>query len=1270
MKTIFNRIVYILILLLCSSLLFAQDISLNQGQFILNTAGSDFISEELFVVKHEAREINNLIALEGVNVYTYLSSGFLVGCTAQGRSKLLSTGNMVISLGERHEGYDYYVFQMDNEDMKKLSSRIEIIYHEGNEYIATIHRSLVGATSISADMLVHIPFHPLPKIDTKIPGPSYTLLTEPEIEAIVNNVSPDTFETYIQRLQDFVTRYSYHDSCRAAEHWAYDKFMDFGLETEMFEYPLAQHRWNNVIGRKIGTLFPDSIYMFVAHLDAISAVPNVLAPGAEDNASGSACVLEAARVLSEYDFECTMEFVLVTGEEQGLIGSLIYAADCLYNTRNIAGVFNFDMISYTGIYDEDIYLNYDYNRPLEVELAGFFEYIIEEYTTIEPILNPTDGPSYGSDHYWFSYLGFPAFEIIDALKDSSDWYPFWHMTLDVISALDLEFGTEVTRGAVAALATRAGLPEYTSYVINPDGSGDFPTIQDAIDNSAFRDTIILADGVFSGVGDRDLNYHGKSLVIRSQSGNPENSIIDCENYSRGVQFHSGEDNSSILRNIKIINGYADYGGGISIENSNPTIDGCVVSNCAATERGGGISCFQSAPAISGCTVEYNTSHYEGGIRVRNCSGVVIDDCIIRNNQALNSYCGGISFSGCDNCGLINCRIEDNSALHWGGGVYISNSDNITLDDCYITRNTGNKGGGVYISDSSTNIGFLGSGVYVNTATATNGGGIFCRDSELSVDSCYIGYNLAESGAGIYLEGTSSFAMEKSVVHHNDAQDDGGGIYNEELPFSVLYCTIVENQAGNNGGGIYGAENCSMGLTNTIVWDNQAGSEGDDIYISTNGFIGFTCCDVDPYKIDGPGFSIMVSNNISADPMFCPDFQREAFMIYDVSPCAPENNPECGLIGAKGVGCTMVCYEYLPGDANMPNGIWPPTVNGADVTHLVNYFRGTSDPCLLDGFYCAADVNGDCLVNGSDVTKLINYFRGLTELSWCPDYPPCWESEDDTPPEAPDGWPNCDAQSLNSSVIPRDSQRPLDYPGTIFVSGSRISPGSKELTVDVSLAIDDPIAFICIPLNYESETSVLSDIIVGDALSDWDAVYSEPNHNENSILLLAWLDLGGEINQPAKATGGNALLFQLVFKANDTNPIGDLAIMPAIDARNGGIQLGLEDGGTSFQPEIVINLSAKVDYVTNNLPGSYSLNQNYPNPFNASTIIDYGLPEPSRVIIDVFDILGRKIITLVDQDQPAGYHQAFWNSKNTPSGIYYYRLDAGNFKKTLKMLLIK
>jgi hypothetical protein len=91
---------------------------------------------------------------------------------------------------------------------------------------------------------------------------------------------------------------------------------------------------------------------------------------------------------------------------------------------------------------------------------------------------------------------------------------------------------------------------------------------------------------------------------------------------------------------------------------------------------------------------------------------------------------------------------------------------------------------------------------------------------------------------------------------------------------------------------------------------------------------------------------------------------------------------------------------------------------------------------------------------------------------------------------------------------------------------------------------------------------------------------------------------------------------------------------------------------------------------NPIPNEYALLQNYPNPFNAQTVIGYGLPEASRVTIEIYDLLGRLIESLPGGMQNAGYHNLEWNASGQTSGIYFYRIKAGNFAQMRKMLLLK
>jgi hypothetical protein len=95
----------------------------------------------------------------------------------------------------------------------------------------------------------------------------------------------------------------------------------------------------------------------------------------------------------------------------------------------------------------------------------------------------------------------------------------------------------------------------------------------------------------------------------------------------------------------------------------------------------------------------------------------------------------------------------------------------------------------------------------------------------------------------------------------------------------------------------------------------------------------------------------------------------------------------------------------------------------------------------------------------------------------------------------------------------------------------------------------------------------------------------------------------------------------------------------------------------------------------NLPKEFSLSQNYPNPFNPQTVIQYALPHDCEVHITIYNILGQKVRTLVNEHQMAGYKRVEWDSKSdqgeeVASGIYFYRIHAGKFEQVKKMALIK
>ena len=106
----------------------------------------------------------------------------------------------------------------------------------------------------------------------------------------------------------------------------------------------------------------------------------------------------------------------------------------------------------------------------------------------------------------------------------------------------------------------------------------------------------------------------------------------------------------------------------------------------------------------------------------------------------------------------------------------------------------------------------------------------------------------------------------------------------------------------------------------------------------------------------------------------------------------------------------------------------------------------------------------------------------------------------------------------------------------------------------------------------------------------------------------------------------------------------------------------------------------VDPSSNNLPNGFGLGQNYPNPFNPSTTINFSIPSSSFVTLMIYDVLGNEVATLVNEEKPKGSFEVKFSTSggsssgsevfNLPSGIYFYRLQAGSFVETKKMILLK
>ncbi|HEX9027743.1 MAG TPA: M28 family peptidase, partial [Anaerolineales bacterium] len=250
----------------------------------------------------------------------------------------------------------------------------------------------------------------------------------------------------------FTTRYSGAAiAIQKATQYAYEHFQTLGLNVNYQDYELGTLGLRrNVIAEQTGQTQPERVFLLTAHLDDMADSQNrlSLAPGADDNGSGSAAVLAAADILSQYSFGCTLRYVLFTGEEQGLYGSSVYAGSLSANKEDVEGVLNLDMIAYDSNAQPRLDLHTRAGIADDERIADLFAGVVNAYRIpLEPEIIPDSMPR--SDHAYFWYNGFPA---ILAIEDRDDTTPYYHTIGDRYSTLNRAYLTHFVQAAVGTMA--------------------------------------------------------------------------------------------------------------------------------------------------------------------------------------------------------------------------------------------------------------------------------------------------------------------------------------------------------------------------------------------------------------------------------------------------------------------------------------------------------------------------------------------------------------------------------------------------------------------------------------------------------------------------------------------------------------------------------------------------------------------------------------------------------------------------------------------------
>ena len=451
---------------------------------------------------------------------------------------------------------------------------------------------------------------------------------------------------------------------------------------------------------------------------------------------------------------------------------------------------------------------------------------------------------------------------------------------------------------------------------------DYSTIQAGIDAASDGDIVLVADGTYTGKGNKNLDYKGKVITVQSENG-PENCVIDCERAGRGFCFQSGEGSDSVVSGLTITNCWAvDYtdpevatrgaGGGILCSNgSSPTISNChIIRNVATLMHGGGIFCFQnSSPTINNCVFSENiaSTGSGGGIGCSFYSNPTITNCTITGNTTFSNGAGLFCWHSSSPI-ISNCVFRENTAKRdsgSAGGIYCGKTSSPILTNCTISENTADtSAGGIYCWESSPSINnCVISGNRAGECCPA--GGILCDNSSPSITGSTISNNSANVGAGIYVQDQSSPTITNCVINGNIAKSNAGAILVSGWSDPVIVnCTITGNLIDQNSGigGIYFGQSSST-IINSILWGNLP----DEVNYDSDSSITYS-------DVRG-GFQGV--GNINSDPLF---EGNNDYHLTNWSPCinagsnATSYLPETDKDGnPRRIGGTVDigAYEYLP-----------------------------------------------------------------------------------------------------------------------------------------------------------------------------------------------------------------------------------------------------------------------------------------------------------------------------------------------------------------------
>ncbi len=674
---------------------------------------------------------------------------------------------------------------------------------------------------------------------------------------------------------------------------------------------------------------------------------------------------------------------------------------------------------------------------------------------------------------------------------------------------------------------------------------------------------------------------------------------------------------------------------------------------------------------------------------------------------------GSLFITTDDASYISATVIDADGLYESVVTFESGENSSTeLIGFTIKNGRGGNGAGIYCSNSNPCV--LNNIISENLSADGYGGGIYSMGSTMLIKDNIIIGNILYADMGGGGSGIACISNDGTVISNNILiRNDANAVWGNPSTIFLQECTsteIINNTVCLNGYyfGLYLLDTEAT-IKNSIFWE---GEDNVEIY-GQNSTFSVTYCNIDG-GWEGEG-------NIDEYSQFV-DLENDDFNICQSSPCIDAGDPS--IEDPDGSRSDIgVYFDYHP-DCSGGNRIYVDT-NGSDESGDGSYeypyrtiqfavdLTKHSDTVIVENgtYYENIGIVGKNAVIASNYIDSGNEIDILTTIinsavpGVCISMTYCWGDMTVTGLSIRNGdrGPGGGMTIWDSSLKITNNRF---YDNYRYGHGGGFESRFCDLLVEGNLFYNNHIeAFGAAMAIFHGTALVKNNTIVGNTSGTrgggiffwiyyghhdyinnilWDnyapedpQIYDYGYGNDPSI---TYCDIqggwGGEGNIDADPLfrdpeNGD---FHLMSTA-----CGDPQDSPCIDAGDPSIEdiwldcewglgtslsdMGAYGGGDSTMVGIGDDKEPEV-------PIRFGLSQNYPNPFNAVTVIRYSLPKPSDVIITIYDILGRKVETLFDAEQPAGYHQIIWDASDHPSGMYFYRIQAGDFHESRSCLLLK